>query len=304
MKVISYLKAIPPRNKNAEKEEVLKRFIQGVKFHGDEGITSKQDFWSMSDLAVLQGFVHENSSNSPHLMLRKNVLKNQKLNNKKTCIIDSNLFLYADPGNTKTYLRYSLDGVFPNTGEYFWDNPDPNRWKSISKNLNIALKDYRTSGDHILICLQRNGGWSMGSIDVMTWCTHVIAEVRKYSDRKIIVRAHPGDKKAKEYLKLNTPNVEISKNSNILDDFRKCWAVITYNSSPAVAAGIEGIPVYVTDPNPITSQAYPIANTNLKTIENPQMVDRQNWIEKISMCHWNFSELTNGQAWQHIKRYV
>jgi hypothetical protein len=304
MKVISYLRAIPPRNKNAEKEEVLKRFIQGVKLHGDEGIASKQDFWSASDLAVLQGFVHENSSNSPHLMLRKTVLQNQKLHNKKTCIIDSNLFLYADPGNTKRYLRYSLDGVFPNTGEYFWDNPDSNRWKSISKNLNIALKDYRTSGEHILICLQRNGGWSMGGLDVMEWCKQAITHIRKHSDRKIVVRAHPGDKKAREYLKLNYKNVEISKNTNITDDFRKCWSVVTFNSSPAVAAAIEGIPVFVTDPIPKTSQAFPVANTNLNEIENPQTFDRQNWIEKISMCHWNFSELTNGEAWKHIKGYV
>ena len=30
--------------------------------------------------------------------------------------------------NTKTFLRYSYDGIFPNTGEYCNDTPNPERW--------------------------------------------------------------------------------------------------------------------------------------------------------------------------------
>lgn len=302
MKVISYLKAVPPRNKNPEKEEVLRRFVEGVKKHGDEGHASIQSNWTASDVAVLQGFVHANSGTAPHLQLRRNVLQNQKSINKHTCIIDSNLFLYADPGNSKRYLRYSFDGVFPTTGNYFWDIPDPNRWTKISNDLGITLKDWQTKGKHILICTQRNGGWSMGGVDVVKWVTETVDFLRQHTDRPIIVRGHPGDKKANFYLA--NRGWKISTNNNILQDFYKAHAVITYNSSPGVAAAIEGIPVFVTDPNPEVSQAYEVANTSLADIENPQVFDRQNWIEKISMCHWNFSELTNGEAWAHIREYV
>ena len=41
-------------------------------------------------------------------------------------IVDSSLFLFADPNTIKNYLRYGYDGIFPNTAEYCWDNPDPN----------------------------------------------------------------------------------------------------------------------------------------------------------------------------------
>lgn len=301
--VITYLKGVP-NAKNLEKIQVLKFFADGVNRYGDIAIASEQKSWSLSDAAVIQGYVHSDSPDSPHLKLRKDVLKNQSKHNKKTIIIDSNLFLYADKDNSKHYLRYSTNGVFPTNGNYFWDNPDPNRWKSISQNLNLSLKDWRTNGNHILICLQRNGGWSMQGLNVMQWCIDTIHKIQNVCDRPIVVRAHPGDKKATNYLKLNFKNVTTSFKPNITDDLKNAWAVITYNSSPGVAAAIEGIPVFVTDPNPKNSQAYEVCNTDIKLINAPAFFERQGWIEKISMSHWNFDELKNGVAWEHIRNYI
>jgi hypothetical protein len=34
------------------------------------------------------------------------------------------------------------------------------------------------------------------------------------------------------------------------------------------------------------------------------MLDRQAWIERLSMCHWKFDELKSGEAWQFFKRYI
>lgn len=310
MKVISYLKGIPNAN-SEEKTNILKYFVEGVNNSktGDVGILSDSLQWQPSDVAVLQGFIAEHkikTQRSPHLILRKNVYDSQLLNNKATIIADSNLFLYADPGNSKHYLRYSINGVFPTTGNYFWDNPDPARWESISRNLNLKLKPVRKEGHHILICCQRNGGWSMGDTDVVDWLKKTIKRIRAVSSRPIVVRGHPGDRKAKQYLKqrFKFPAVRLSTNDHILQDFVNCWAVITYNSSPGVAAAIEGIPVFVTDPNPQVSQAFEVANTNIKRLENPKMFDRQAWIEKISMCHWNFDELRSGDAWKHMRQYV
>ena len=308
MKVVSYLRGIP-NAKNQEKIDILKYFIDGVNTLGDQGIISNDLKWQPSDAAVLQGFIAEHNFKnikSPHLLLRKNVYENQLANNKSTIIADSNLFLYADPGNSKHYLRYSSNGVFPTTGNYFWDNPDPKRWQSISNNLNLQLKPERKDGYHILICCQRNGGWSMGSLDVVEWLKSTVKRIRKISDRPIVVRGHPGDKKAKEYLKqrFKFPGVRLSTNEHILQDFVNCWAVVTYNSSPGVAAAIEGIPVFVTDPTPEVSQAFDVANINLKRLENPRTFDRQSWVEKISMSHWNFDELRSGEAWKHIRSYV
>lgn len=297
-----YYAGIPAKNTKKEKRLVLENFHRGVPNGQSKEIEGFK--WEQSDLAVIQGWVHPGSQRSPHLMFRRNIIDNQKRHGNHTLAIDSNLFLYLDPPNKHTYLRFSLDDVFPTTGNYFKDNIDPTRFQKIKNDIGFNLKPWRDKGDHILICLQRNKGWSMGQLDVMEWCKSIIDTLKMITDRPIVVRAHPGDGKAREYLHLNYPNVRISKNPTIQEDFKNAWAVITYNSSPGVAAAIEGIPVFVTDPTPQKSQAFEIANTKLLDIENPAMPDRQRWIEGICMSHFSFTELRQGIAWEIIKDYL
>ena len=305
MKVVSYLSGIPPKNKNLEKPAILTNFVEGVRKNGDEGILQRSMSILPCDVALIQGFTHENGKRLPHLQLRNNVLRYQQQTKNRTLIADSNLFLYADKNNPFHYLRYSFDGVFKNTGFYFDTDIDPTRWKKISKNIGLSLKDYHQKGDYILVCLQRNGGWSMRGLDVMDWLQQTITEIKKYTDRKIVVRGHPGDKKVSQYLKLNIPNVVVSDiNRPIEEDLKNAWSTITYNSSPGVASLIEGVPVFALDPNPNYSQYSEVANHNLAEIENPVLHDRQHWVERISMSHWNFAELKSGEAWAFMKNYV
>jgi hypothetical protein len=302
---VAYYAGIPPTNNNPEKPKILDNFITGVNNSGDTGIPHRSLTTLSCDVAFIQGFVHDHGKNSPHLKLRKDAIDLQKRNGKRSLIVDSNLFLYADPSNTKTYLRYSFDGVFPMTGFYFDKDIDPNRWIEISNNLGINLKPYRTDGNHILICLQRNGGWSMRGYNSIDWLNHTIAEIRKYSKKRhIVVRAHPGDKKIKSILKINHKNVSLSTNEHLTDDLKNAWATVVYNSSPSVASLIEGIPTFLTDPHPQYSQSFEVANLNLSDLENPKMLDRQRWIERLSMCHWSFEELKSGKAWQFFRQYI
>lgn len=311
MNVVSYMAGIPAKNNNPEKPAILQNFIQGVNSVGDHGIVHTGRDILPCDVAVLQGFMHESSPNSPHLIVRKNVLDTQRRIGKRTIVVDSNLFLYVDKTNPGNYLRYSYDGVFPTTAEYCWDNPDPTRWQQISKDLNIKLKDWRSSGNHILICMQRNGGWSMKGLESWQWLANTIKEIRKWSDRPIIVRGHPGDAKTKRIIKfkkfpipLNMDNVYFSdlENRTLVQDLQGAWCTVVYNSSPAVASAIEGVPVFVFDKD--DCQAGAVANTNIRNIESPELFDRQAWIEKISMCHWNFNDLRSGRAWSHMKKYA
>ena len=98
--------------------------------------------------------------------------------------------------------------------------------------------------------------------------------------------------------------MHLSTNERLIDDLRNAWATVVYNSSPSVASIIEGVPAFITDPVPQHSQTYGVANTDLSRLENPEMLDRQAWIEKISMCHWSFEELRSGEAWRFFKKYV
>jgi hypothetical protein len=131
-----------------------------------------------------------------------------------------------------------------------------------------------------------------------------INDIRKYSNRPIVVRAHPGDKKIKSILRINHKNVSLSTKENLVDDLRGAWATVVYNSSPSVASIIEGVPAFLTDSTPQHSQSFDVANTDISNIENPILPDRQAWVEKLSMCHWKFDELKSGEAWQFFKKYI
>lgn len=301
---VAYYAGIPPNNNNLEKPKILDYFCQGVNASGDTAIAHRGMSVIDCDVALIQGFVHEHGKQLPHLKLRKDAIDRQIKIGKKSLVVDSNLFLYVDKTNPLHYLRYSFDGVFPTTGFYFDRDIDPNRWKKISQNLNISLKPYRTVGNHILLCLQRNGGWSMQGLSSIEWMNKTIANIRQFSDRPIIVRAHPGDKKIKSVLSVKHKNVMISNNENLITDLKNAWATVVFNSSPSVASVIEGVPTFVTDTRPEQSQSFEVANIDISKIENPILKDRQQWIEKISMSHWNFDELRSGEAWQFFRRYI
>ena len=300
---VAYYGGIPPHNNNLEKPMILDNFLTGVRNSGDTAVAqTAMQVVPNADVALIQGFVHEHGKTAPHLVLRRNAVEQQVNNGKKALIVDSNLFLAYDSGNVNRYLRYSFNGVFPTTGFYFDTDVDPNRWTKISSKLGIQMKPWRTSGNHILVCLQRNGGWSMRGYNSVQWANDTIATLREITDRPIIVRGHPGDKKTRYFPQHK--DVFLSSNPSILQDLQGAWATVLYNSSPSVVSAIEGVPVFLTDPQPEHSQSHEVSNTKIKRINDPKLFDRDVWVQKLAMCHWNFEELASGEAWRHFRRYL
>lgn len=308
MKVTSYLKVVPKKNTSEEKTGLLTKFITGVQKSGDTGLIHDGLNVIDSDVAVIQGWQHEKGKNGEHLKLRQSIIDAQLARKKYVITADSNLFLYANKSNKPHhYLRYSINGVFPNTGNYCDNIINPLRWQQIQKDTGITLEDYKRKGKTIVLCVQRNGGWSMSGTDIQDWILTTISKIRKYSDRPIVVRAHPGDKKAQEYLTRynkfrHLPNVRLSEFGQPLElDLHKAWAVVNHNSSSIVGPIIRGHHAFITDP--IKSQCSEVAHTDFSMIDTPQEFNRQAWLERISMFHWKFSELEDGSCWRHMRNY-
>ena len=311
--VVAYMKVIPPGNKKPQKPLIIKNFIDGVNACGDKGVISNS--WQLipADVSVLQGFVHQQPQKHRHLMLRKTVFEQQQKRNKRTMIVDSSLFLYADPKQSKNYLRYGYDGIFPNTAEYCWDNPDPQRWEVIKKDLGIDLKPWRLSGGkYILVCCQRDGGWSMDGLKVNVWLQHVIEQIRKFTKKEIRIRFHPGDKASSQWASLvrqwinsgqpKYQNIEISGAKNLIDEFALAHAVVGHNSSPTVASVIEGIPTLVTDPE--RAQINGVNQVKWEDLDSHTPYDRELWIRRLAQIHWTLDEVKSGLAWKHLRKYV
>ena len=308
MKVVSYYDVVPAKNKSQEKFDILTKFVQGVNAAGDTGILHRGTNLIDADVGVIQGWQHERGKNAPHLRLRQSVI--DCTSNKHVVSADANLFLYANKTNKPHhYLRYSFDGVFPSTGIYCDTNIDPKRWQQISQDTSIKLEPMKNKGKHILICAQRNQGWSMGSVRLESWLANTCHAIRKYSDRPIVVRLHPKDnetnRKAYSIQRMlrNIKDVRLSTNRDVFDaDLKGCWAVVNHNSSSIVGPLIKGYGAFITDPK--TSQCAEVAHTGFENIESLQEFDRQRWLERISMFHWKFNELEDGTAWRHMRQYV
>tara|TARA_B100000212_G_scaffold131412_1_gene98478 strand:+ start:1155 stop:2099 length:945 start_codon:yes stop_codon:yes gene_type:complete len=306
LKVNAYMKAIPPGNKNPEKPKLLEYFIEGVSKAGDKGQIINTFQYEPADVGILQGYVHPGSKHVPHLNLRRQVLEGQKALNRRTIIADANLFLAYDPGNKNTYLRYSYDGIFPNTGEYCDSKINANRWAEMRDRLGLQIKPWKHTGEYILITCQRDNGWSMDGMAVINWLHLVLQNIKRFTDRPIMVRFHPGDKHHhKHMMQLRAIGHKVRYSSpsvSLLKDLHDAWCVISYNSSPGVVSAVEGVPVFVLDP--ARSQAAEVANTDIRNIENPNRdFDREQWLRRLAMSHWRLDELRSGDCWRHMREW-
>lgn len=305
----SYLSSLPLHINGEEKIKALTYFADGAARCGDVASITKSQTYETCDVGAIIGNAFDANPSKivlPHYKVRKMVMDTQSKLNKYWLSIDSNVFIYKDRTNPKTYLRYSFNGVFPATGIYCNDTPGEENWANMRRDYNMDLKPWRTNGDHILITLQRPLGWSMRGVNLETWLQTTFSKIRQHSDRPIRLRWHPGDWKAFPRYEpmLKKYNATLSpQETSITDDLINCWALVCHNSTPSAVASIEGIPAFITD-DPSYSQAGDVANTDFSRLENPIMLDREQWIRKLAQCHWSFDDVQSGRCWKHMRKWI
>lgn len=299
MKVGIFYNSISNPAKFSNKVMLMDNFAQGVKAHGDEIVEYKDN--QLPDQPLHAGFVLGYTLEDN---FRKKIIDQLKGNNIPAVFVDSNILHYARQEHE--WHRYSLNSVYPSKGTYFFSELDKTKWDRYSQWHNTNLKPWRNDGNHILVLCQRPKGWNMFGNDQDQWLDKTITKIRKYVDRPIRIRMHPGDgtkeKQIEKILKRHGNNVEISRAANIKDDLVNCWCAVGYNSTPNVVAALEGVPVYVEDSK--NSWAADIAFTDLSQIANPPMPDRSEWIHKIANIHWSNEEVQHGHLWSAIKAHI
>jgi hypothetical protein len=286
--VIVYSSSVLNLPKHPKKASALNSFASGAARSGATVKVATTYQYEPSKLAVILGWVTKDK-NTPNILLRQQVVDGQRANGGKTMCIDAGCWKYADIHNT--FLRYSINGPFYDTAEYVNQNSGPDKWNKIKTRLNLDLKDWRPKGRHILICMQRDGGFSMKNLDPMDWLKMKINKIRTYTDRPIVIRPHPG--KPQDFSKFINSNitVENSKNISLTQSMHKAHAAVFFNSSSAVAAICEGIPIFVDDQSCV---AWKVANTDLKNIETPAFFQREQWIYDLAAAHWSDDESAQG----------
>ena len=300
--VVVYLSSLPRIADHDRKVQIMRAFAVGARKIGLTVL--EQTTYDVVDcrLAVMIGWVGQTFS-GPHIHLRNNVINRQREMGNYVMPIDGSCFKFADPRSM--YVRYSLDGVFYNQHEYANKNSTDQKWNQIRHDLKIPnMLPWRETGNHIVICLQRDGGWNMKGEDLDRWLVMTVKRIRAISNRPILVRPHPKRPMKETIAKVKGfPNVyESVKDSTLDQDLEGAWAAVFYNSSSSVAAILKGIPVYVSDEDAVT---YKVANTDLSNIDtNPNLPDREQWLWDLAACHWSDEELRQGLVYKHFESYL
>ena len=212
--------------------------------------------------------------------------------------VDASCFKFADPESY--FLRYSLDGVFYNTNNYANHNSTDDKWQQIKTTLRIDMKPWRAMGNHVLVCLQRDGGWSMKGVDLVSWADTTVRRLKELTTRPIVIRPHPNHPvDLSEVLRFY--RVTMSTNATLQQDLNNAWAAVFYNSSSSVASILAGIPVFAEDNDCV---AWSVANHDLGQINNPAMPDRNQWLWDLSSAHWSDVEARRGLIYQHFLPYL
>lgn len=195
-----------------------------------------------------------------------------------------------------TTWKVGLNGI--NKDAFFSVGNDAARANSLG----LTPRPWRTLGDHILLCGQhdRSLQWQ-GMPNMSQWVVDTINEVRKYTDRKIVIRPHPRCPiTAVENQFKNVITQTPTKRAGSYDDydmrFDNAHAVVSWSSNPGICAVINGYPVF-TGP---TSLAHAVANHSLSDIETPQMPERQQWLNDYAHTEWTVQEIAAGLPLKHL----
>lgn len=166
--------------------------------------------------------------------------------------------------------------IIPNKLHCNWVENLPN---DRFKKLGITVKDWRTKGDHILVC---PSSISMNRFyDRPNWLNETVDKLKEHTDRPIRIRHKPRNAKTSGPLAATIP---------FEDDIKDAWAVVTLTSIAGVEAACLGIPVFCDKVAPCAQ----LGNIDLSNIENPLLLDRNLWLNTLSYYQYTEGEMRGG----------
>lgn len=295
--VVVYLSSLQKQTAS-RKIDTLMAFAAGAQSQGATVHVETKNIYTPSKLAVILGWASP-LQQSPNIKLRAHVVQQQKQQGNHVMAIDANCFKFADPDSR--YLRYSINGVYYDTSEYANGNSDASKWHQLSQDINVQLQDWRSTGNYILLLIQRDGGWSMKGADPVIWARKKIKLIRSQCDMPIVLRPHPG--KIVDLSSLTNATVVVSDTvaRSLQQDIDQAAAAVVFNSSSGVAAILHGVPLWVDDPG---SVCWAVANKDIDQIQNPVFFDRNQWINDLAACHWTDEESRQGLVFQKFLPYI
>ena len=310
-KMIGVYTATCPRPHHVE---MLKQFANGIKrVEGDKAkvfLTNDQHF-TFADATILNGAPKPHADDLAHTSpgkIRDHIVAGCHMSHTDFIMTEVPLI-----GRTFTadwpYYRVGVNHYLNTYGDFnFPESPDNKRWLKIKKKLKLNVKPWRKAGSNITFALVRTRNWNLMGTNMFQWIYDSIVKIRTISDRPIIIRRHPLQKKSE--FEINAYKQLVSGLKNYKDisfgedglspeeALKDTWATVVLNSGFSTDSLLLGVPTIVCHDS---NFAWGHTSSNVLDIENPPLINRLEYFKKISYCHWSVNEMATGRVWNHLK---
>ena len=211
-------------------------------------------------------------------------------------------------------FRVGVNGFLWDDAKWGFEHIEDDRSKKVfERNGYDPDVPWKQDGEYILLCMQKVGDASLRDADVFEWTENTVNDIRKHTDRKIIIRPHPLYRKSslhntlKEKV-LNVSNTHWQETDLLKDGFvsiqeqlQKAWCTVTYTSGSGIDAVINGIPNIACDTG---SMVYDVSSKDIAEIENPYRGEKKEWTNRIAHCQCNIDEFESGECWKHVSKSI
>ena len=174
------------------------------------------------------------------------------------------------------------------------------------KKFGIVLQPWKQDGEYVLICGQHGYSEQWRDMpDMDTYYRNTIAEIRKVTDKPIVVRSHPRYRESLHWacdmqwykeqgVTWNIPkHVQQTYDSFDLEHMLKhTHFTVSHSSNAGITSIIHGVPAVVSE----SSLAYDVSTKMDSWLSKP---DRHNWLNRMTYTEWFADEI--GVQWNRIR---
>lgn len=199
-------------------------------------------------------------------------------------LIAENAYIWTggiSPHHLQDRPAYALARGYHNDSTVIPDGDD-SRWNALG----VEVKPWRTEGGHILVCPNRSFG-TPGRFMPVGWAEGVAARLKKFTDREVRVRPHPGN---------SAPAKPLA------EDLAGAWATVIWASSAGVHSLVAGVPVIAECPWWICKAAAYQGLEHVLTDQPEYDIDRLLALRGLAWAQWSLAEIQSGEAFDYLLR--
>ncbi len=211
-------------------------------------------------------------------------------------------------------FRVGVNGFLRDDAKWGFEHIDSDRsMKVFERNGYDPAMPWKQDGEYILLCMQKVGDASLRGRDVFAWTEETLNEIRKHTQRKIVIRPHPLYRKSSLHNGLKDralaladvhwQEADVTKSDfvPISEQLANAWCTVTYSSGTGIDAVINGVPNIACDTG---SMVYDVSSTDIAQVEEPYRGEKKEWTNQIAHCQWNIEEFESGECWAHVSKSI